>query len=539
MPAKPARAHRRAATRTQAASRAPQARARRAPPLGGLAPRACRVLEQRQLDLLGLGAGRGRRLPRVRRSTSAGTAGAAGDGARRRPAAACSAASPTSRRSRCVAAGGVLVLRAGAARRAPAAHRRALPALGAHARARRRARSASAAAPRARGHWDAAVARAARRRARRGALLGRLDARRRRRRAHPRGLPVPRRACCWSRGATVAGVVRATGARASSRHDARAAPHRARRSRASAHARDADRAAASPTSEPVVVRATHVEAPVARRRASATRTSFGEEPEEPMAIGRRRSTTRRTVRRARAGGARGARRHRWAVAPTDADLTPQGRYRALGHRRPRLRVEAARRAASSSARRPSQRKPDTAGQEQTATQLVEALGHFGVEAKVVGTVAGPHITRYELRLAPGHRRWPRSRSSRTTSPTRWPRPTSASSRRSPASRRSASRSPTRRRRIVHLGDVFQEPPDGLVAAHGVAGQGRRRQGDRRRPGEDAAPARRRHDRRRQVRLRQRDALLDPAARDARTRCGSCSSTPSRSSSTTTSRSRTC
>ena len=33
--------------------------------------------------------------------------------------------------------------------------------------------------------------------------------------------------------------------------------------------------------------------------------------------------------------------------------------------------------------------------------LVEALGHLGVEAKVVGTVAGPHITRYELRLAPG------------------------------------------------------------------------------------------------------------------------------------------
>ena len=32
---------------------------------------------------------------------------------------------------------------------------------------------------------------------------------------------------------------------------------------------------------------------------------------------------------------------------------------------------------------------------------MEALGHFGVQAKVIGTVAGPHITRYELRLAPG------------------------------------------------------------------------------------------------------------------------------------------
>ena len=55
----------------------------------------------------------------------------------------------------------------------------------------------------------------------------------------------------------------------------------------------------------------------------------------------------------------------------------------------------------SSARPPSRPRPDTAGQEQTAARLVEALSHFGVEAKVIGTVAGPHITRYELRLAPG------------------------------------------------------------------------------------------------------------------------------------------
>jgi S-DNA-T family DNA segregation ATPase FtsK/SpoIIIE len=44
---------------------------------------------------------------------------------------------------------------------------------------------------------------------------------------------------------------------------------------------------------------------------------------------------------------------------------------------------------------------ESAGQERTATSLTEALGHFGVQAKVIGTVAGPHITRYELRLAPG------------------------------------------------------------------------------------------------------------------------------------------
>ena len=37
----------------------------------------------------------------------------------------------------------------------------------------------------------------------------------------------------------------------------------------------------------------------------------------------------------------------------------------------------------------------------TGEALLEALSHFGVEASLVGTVTGPHITRYELRLAPG------------------------------------------------------------------------------------------------------------------------------------------
>jgi S-DNA-T family DNA segregation ATPase FtsK/SpoIIIE len=42
-----------------------------------------------------------------------------------------------------------------------------------------------------------------------------------------------------------------------------------------------------------------------------------------------------------------------------------------------------------------------AAQEKVATQLVEALKHFGIESTLVGTVAGPHVTRFELRLAPG------------------------------------------------------------------------------------------------------------------------------------------
>jgi DNA segregation ATPase FtsK/SpoIIIE, S-DNA-T family len=39
--------------------------------------------------------------------------------------------------------------------------------------------------------------------------------------------------------------------------------------------------------------------------------------------------------------------------------------------------------------------------EQVADALVGALGHFGVEASVVGQISGPRVTRYELKLAPG------------------------------------------------------------------------------------------------------------------------------------------
>jgi S-DNA-T family DNA segregation ATPase FtsK/SpoIIIE len=38
---------------------------------------------------------------------------------------------------------------------------------------------------------------------------------------------------------------------------------------------------------------------------------------------------------------------------------------------------------------------------QVADALVSALGHFGIEASVVGQISGPRVTRYELQLAPG------------------------------------------------------------------------------------------------------------------------------------------
>ena len=104
-------------------------------------------------------------------------------------------------------------------------------------------------------------------------------------------------------------------------------------------------------------------------------------------------------------------------------------------------------------------RPDTAGQEKTAAQLVEALGHFGVQAQVIGMVAGPHITRYELRLAPGIKVGKVAQLKddlayalaaadiRILAPI-------------PGKQAVGVEVPNARRRIVHLGDVLQAPPDG-------------------------------------------------------------------------------
>src|SRR5215212_8697084 len=104
-------------------------------------------------------------------------------------------------------------------------------------------------------------------------------------------------------------------------------------------------------------------------------------------------------------------------------------------------------------------KPDTAGQEKIAAQLVEALGHFGVEARVIGMVAGPHITRYELRLAPGIKVGKVAQLkddlayALAASDIRILAPI-------PGKQAVGVEVPNARRRIVHLGDVLQETPAG-------------------------------------------------------------------------------
>ena len=102
-------------------------------------------------------------------------------------------------------------------------------------------------------------------------------------------------------------------------------------------------------------------------------------------------------------------------------------------------------------------KPDTAGQEKTMARLVEALGHLGVQAQVIGAVAGPHITRYELQLAPGVKMAKvanlkndlayalAATEIRILAPI-------------PGKRAVGVEVPNRHRRVVTLGDVFSEPP---------------------------------------------------------------------------------
>jgi DNA segregation ATPase FtsK/SpoIIIE, S-DNA-T family len=87
-----------------------------------------------------------------------------------------------------------------------------------------------------------------------------------------------------------------------------------------------------------------------------------------------------------------------APAPEQVALTPQGNKRGvttseeIDYRPP---------PAKALERGKGDKGVDPRDHEAVGRKLVESLGHFGVEAKIVGIVSGPHVSRYELRLAPG------------------------------------------------------------------------------------------------------------------------------------------
>ncbi len=198
-----------------------------------------------------------------------------------------------------------------------------------------------------------------------------------------------------------------------------------------------------PDTSEMIVRATHVEAPPIE--APALPEQADGKGDETEAGGEPRGADGTQVGEAPAS------------RPISAEqLTPQGRYRAEVTDDPDFvwRVPSARFLVRSTG---EAAKPDTAGQEQVARALLEALGHFGIEAKIVGRVTGPHITRYELRLAPGIKV---SKVANLKDDLAYALAATDIRILAPIPGKTAVgvEVPNLKRRIVHLGDVFQEPP---------------------------------------------------------------------------------
>jgi DNA segregation ATPase FtsK/SpoIIIE, S-DNA-T family len=115
--------------------------------------------------------------------------------------------------------------------------------------------------------------------------------------------------------------------------------------------------------------------------------------------------------------------------------------------------------------------------EKIARQLVEALANFGVEARVVGMVTGPRVTRYELQLAPGIKV---NRVSQLRDDLAYALATTEIRILAPIPGKQAVgvEVPNLSANLVTLGDIYAEPPSGSspltawlgkdISGHGVA-----------------------------------------------------------------------
>jgi len=104
-------------------------------------------------------------------------------------------------------------------------------------------------------------------------------------------------------------------------------------------------------------------------------------------------------------------------------------------------------------------KLDTKSIERVGGQLVEALSHFSVDARLIGTVTGPHVTRYELRLEPGIKM---SKVAQLKDDLAYALAADQVRILAPIPGKQAVgvEVPNRVRKLVHLGDVFQDAPRG-------------------------------------------------------------------------------
>ena len=174
------------------------------------------------------------------------------------------------------------------------------------------------------------------------------------------------------------------------------------------------------------------------------------------------------------------------------------------------------RASCASPARPESRTAEANGQ--VAQALIQALADFGVQASVVGEITGPRVTRYELQLAPGTKM---SKVAALKDDLSYALATTEIRILAPIPGKQAvgvevpepDPEPRHARRHLRRPAADREP------GRGLARQGHLRQRRLDRPRADAAHPDRRHDRLGQVGLHQHDPHLDPAARDARTRCG--------------------
>ena len=260
------------------------------------------------------------------------------------------------------------------------------------------------------------------------------------------------------------------------------------------------------------------------RPSSSTRSATDEidrldEDAEPRRIRRpsRRRGFRRGGRRGR-GRPRARRASRAPDAPVPRRRGDRDRARprwapsaGRHHRVGRDRLHAARRRSCCGAATTTRPRARPARHGDDRAALLEVLSHFGIEAQLIGTVTGPHVSRYELQLAPGTKVGKiaqlkddlayalASTDIRILAPI-------------PGKKAVGVEVPNARRKMVRLGDIYQGRPDGASPLLVLARQGHLRPRGLDGPREDAARPRRRHDRLGQVRLRQRDPHLDAAAR---------------------------
>ena len=132
-----------------------------------------------------------------------------------------------------------------------------------------------------------------------------------------------------------------------------------------------------------------------------SRGGAGHDRVRRRARGRRPSPTARisspTPTRSRSAARRGS---AWAPPPSPSRRPSPRWARSAASPNP-IRSTTGRRRPRCWKRAKGDKGPDPRDHEAIGRKLVETLGHFGVEAKIVGIVSGPHVSRFELRLAPG------------------------------------------------------------------------------------------------------------------------------------------